>query len=433
LSLARSNVPGLAARRLAVRALDAVLQKRRPLEETIERDPELASLEPRDRAFALTLARLSCRRLGQILVTLEERLERGMPQRAGAFEAIVVVGAAQLLFMDVPDHAAVDLAIRLCREDRDAERFAGLANAVLRGIARDKRPAAGPEANLPEWIGERWSRTYGDAVTLAMAQAMAQAPPLDLTAKAEPGKWAERLGATRLATGTLRIAEPSGPVTGLPGFEDGAWWVQDAAALLPVLVLGDVRRKRVLDLCAAPGGKTAALAARGAKVTAVDRSPERMARVGQNLDRLKLSADLVVRDAAEVELDGTFDAVLLDAPCSATGTLRRHPDVLWVKRASDIPALAALQTRLLERAGHFVAPGGRLVYCTCSLEPEEGEAQVDAFLARKPEFVRVPVTADEIGGLAETVTAQGDLRTRPDMLADRGGIDGFFVARLERR
>lgn len=423
---------GLLARRIVIAAIDGVLRRRRPLDDTLRADARVASLEARDVAFVNALARITMRRFGQISVILDQRLTRGMPPRAGALEAILATGVAQLLFLDVADHAAVDLAVRLAHEDREADRYAGLVNAVLRSIARDPKPDIDTAAALPDWLGERWATIYGEATTRAMAEATLSEPPLDITAKSEPARWAKTLGGTLLPTGTIRLTGARGAVTELPGFADGAWWVQDAAALLPVAVLGEVRGKTALDLCAAPGGKTAALAARGAKVTAVDRAPERMARLAQNLDRLKLSAETLVRDVFDIDIGRQFDAVILDAPCTATGTLRRHPDVAWIKRPEDIAALAAVQAKLLARAARFVAPGGTLIYSTCSLEPEEGEEQIARFLAAEPAFRLVPISAAEIGGLDALITSAGHLRCRPDLLSELGGIDGFFVARLDR-
>lgn len=426
------DVAGLSARRVAARALEAVLRRRHPLDEALDADPAMDRLEPRDRAFARALALTTCRRLGQISETLDAHLDKGLPDRSGGLEAILSTAAAQLLFLDVPAHAAVDLAVRLVREDRDAERYAGLANAVLRAIARAPEPAAGPAANLPAWIGERWAMRWGEAVTLSMAEAHCAQAPLDLSAKDANTAWAERLGAVVLPTGTLRILAPSGPVTALPGFAEGAWWVQDAGARLPVLAAGRVKGARVADLCAAPGGKTAALAAAGAKVTAVDHSVERMTRLASNMDRLKLAVEPVVRDVRDANIGNDFDIVLLDAPCTATGTIRRHPDVAWTKRESDIASLAKLQHELLDAAARAVKVGGTLVYSTCSLETEEGEDQAVAFLARHRDFALAPIDASEVGGLGELVDRSGCARARPDMLAGSGGIDGFFVARFRR-
>ncbi len=266
-----------------------------------------------------------------------------------------------------------------------------------------------------------------------MAAELLHEPPLDLSVKSETDQWAERLGARVLPTGSLRIDQPRGPIEALAGFDEGAWWVQDAAAALPVRLMGDVRDKRVLDLFAAPGGKTAQLIAAGAEVTAVDHAPQRMERVRQNLARLHLVAETVVADALAYQPGETFDAVLVDAPCTATGTARRNPDVLYHRSLSDIADLAAIQTQALAHAARLVRPGGLLVYCTCSLEPEEGEAQVAQFLAENSDFQRVPVTAAEIGGLSTAVDANSDVRTLPGQALDGGGsLDGFFITRMRR-
>lgn len=425
-------VPGLAARRVAVAALDAVLSHARPLDEALEAALGAETLDARDRGFAHALSHAAMRRYGEFATLIGDKLERGMPPSAGALEAILVTALAQIVDLETPAHAAVDGAVRLARNDPAAARYAGLVNAVLRNILREPKPAPHPEANLPHWLGERWSRVYGAATARAMAAAQAAEPPLDLTPKAEPGTWADRLGGTLLPTGTIRVRAPHGAVTEMPGFAEGAWWVQDAGALLPVLALGDVAEKAVLDLCAAPGGKTAALAARGAHVTAVDSSPERMLRLNDNLRRLGLSAETKLADIRGLTPSPSFDAVLLDAPCTATGTLRRHPDVAWNRKPRDVATLGALQADLLDAAAAFVKPSGMLVYATCSLEPEEGEAQADAFRKRHAGFSLAPIKPAEIGGFAEALTPAGTIRTRPDMLSPQGGIDGFFVARWVR-
>jgi 16S rRNA (cytosine967-C5)-methyltransferase len=245
------------------------------------------------------------------------------------------------------------------------------------------------------------------------------------------GVWAEKLNAKLLPTGSLRL-NASGRIEAMDGFDEGEWWVQDAAAALPTKLLGDVKDRDVLDLCAAPGGKTLSLASRGARVTALDRSGPRLDRLRQNLERLSLSAEIITEDATKFAPERTWDAILLDAPCTATGTARRHPDVLHLKSAADRDRLAALQARLLAHSATLLSVGGTLVYCTCSLEPEEGPKQIEAFLAEHSEFARAPIKADEIGGLAECLTAQGDLRTLPCHLGEEGGLDGFFAARLVR-
>jgi 16S rRNA (cytosine967-C5)-methyltransferase len=288
--------------------------------------------------------------------------------------------------------------------------------------------------DMPDWLMARWQRAYGPETAHAIAAASGQEPALDISVKSDPAHWAQLLGGSVLPTGTVRTIA-HGPVPHLPGYNDGVWWVQDAAAALPAQLLGNVFSKSVADLCAAPGGKTAQLAAAGARVTAVDRSGPRLERLKQNLIRLGLTADTVTADVTEWQAE-PFDAVLLDAPCSATGTIRRHPDIPWLKRESDITTLAALQRRLLARAVELTIPGGVIVYCTCSLEPDEGIEPVTELLARDSRVRRRPIDAADVHGLAELVDHNGDLRTLPSQLPDSnpqmGGLDGFYACRLER-
>ena len=310
-------------------------------------------------------------------------------------------------------------------------------NAVLRRVAQQRETLlAEPDAvrDTPEWLIKRWTSAYGEETARTIAEANGHEPALDVTVKEDPAHWAERLRGRVLPTVTVRTLA-QGAVSLLPGFTDGAWWVQDAAASLPARLFGDVRGLRVADLCAAPGGKTAQLTQAGALVTAVDRSPARLNRLHDNLARLKLTAETVAADVLEWEAE-PFDAVLLDAPCSSTGTIRRHPDVPWLKGEAEIGVLTGLQTKLLDRAASLVKPGGTLVYCVCSLEPEEGEAQIEALLASNLNLARGPIGADEVLGKAELINARGELRTLPFHLPDAdprwGGLDGFFAARLVR-
>jgi 16S rRNA (cytosine967-C5)-methyltransferase len=430
-------IQGLAARQLAAEAVDQVLSRGMALEEAFDgARPDIRKLDSRDLALARKIAGTAMRRFGSIGLLLDALLVRGMPRKSGPLEAILVTGAAQILFLDVPDHAAVDLAVRLARADDRAQAFSGLANAVLRRLSREKAerlPGLPAAADTPRWLHRRWTDTYGPAAAAAIELVQRHEPPLDLSVKSDPAHWAERLGGRLLPTGSIRLSA-HGPIPSLAGYEDGAWWVQDAAAALPARLLGTVAGMRVADLCAAPGGKTAQLAAGGAAVTALDRAPARLDRLRDNLERLSLSAEIVAADLLSYEA-APFDAVLLDAPCSATGTIRRHPDVQWSKTAEDIGALADLQRRLLAKAADLVKPGGLLVYCTCSLEPEEGERQVEAFLASGTPFERVAIRPGEIA-IPATIDARGDLRTLPSMLPDPdpawGGLDGFFAARLRR-
>ncbi len=434
-----AEVPGLAARRIAADVLDGVLHKRRMLDEQLDgpaAHPGIKTLSDRDRALMRRLAATSLRKLGTLRKLLGRLLDRGIPTDAPRAESALLIGAAQILWMDVPDHAAVDLSVRLVQADRRAARYAGLVNAVLRRCAREGREyaeqAAAEPADIPAWLLARWTKNYGGETAHAIALALSVEPPLDLTVKDSTEQWATRLHGDILPTGTVRTLL-HGPVTMMPGFSEGNWWVQDVAAALPATLFGDVTGKSIADLCAAPGGKTAQLAHAGADVTAIDRSQNRAMRLNDNLSRLNLSARTVVADATE--WDGElFDGVLLDAPCASTGTTRRHPDIAWLKHEADIGALAALQKRLLEKSISLLKPGGTLVYCTCSLEPEEGEHAIADILDSDSSLRRVPLTSGEVGGLAEIITPEGDMRTLPCHLPHedprRGGMDGFYAARL---
>lgn len=437
--------PGLAVRRITADLLDGVLRRHIALDEQLSgkgAHPGIAALSDRDRALTRRLAATAVRRLGSLRHLLGGFLEKGFPADAPRVETILLIGAVQILWLDVPDHAAVDLSVRLAQADRRAARYAGLVNAVLRRVAQNREVLGTVDAtrDTPGWLLARWRKTYGNETARAIAAADAHEPALDLTVKQDAAEWAERLRGRVLPTGTVRMLA-QGAISLLPGFREGAWWVQDAAASLPARLLGDVRGLRVADLCAAPGGKTAQLSFAGASVTAVDRSPARLARLRDNLARLALDAEIVAADALEWQPESSnadaFDAVLLDAPCSSTGTIRRHPDVPWLKSEADIGVLTSLQQRLLDRAAKLVRPGGLLIYCVCSLEPEEGVEQISALLAREPHLARKPVAASELGGRAEFVTGDGDLRTLPFYLPDPdprwGGLDGFYAARLVRR
>jgi 16S rRNA (cytosine967-C5)-methyltransferase len=434
-----AEVPGLAARRIAADILDGVLHKHRTLDDQLEgaaAHPGLKTLSDRDRALMRRLVATILRRLGTLGHILSRLLDRGVPTDAPRAQSALLIGAAQILWMDVPDHAAVDLSVRMVQSDRRAAKYAGLINAVLRRCAREGQPlideVAAQTLDIPPWLMARWTAHYGETTAKEIAVALSHEPSLDLTVKSEADAWATRLHGEVLPTGSVRTLL-QGSVTMLPGFNDGQWWVQDAAAALPARLFGDLKGKRIVDLCAAPGGKTAQLVQGGAQVKAVDRSPNRVARLRENLGRLSLEAETVVSDGTEYPGEG-FDGVLLDAPCSSTGTIRRHPDVAWLKQDSDIVMLTALQRRLLQKAASMLKPGGTLVYCTCSLEPEEGEQAIADLLANDSSMRRAPADASEVAGLAEIVTAEGDLRTLPSHLphADSrlGGLDGFYAARL---
>ena len=437
----KAEVPGLAARRVAADILDGVLRRNRPLDEQLDdrqANHGIGLLSDRDRALARNIVSTTLRRLGTLRHLLGVMLEKGMPADAPRAESALLVGAAQILFLDVPDHAAVDLSVRIAQADRRAGHFSGLVNAVLRRITTEgaQRIAELDTAKLdtPTWLLDRWTKSYGAEIAHDIARANSQEPALDLTVPENAQDWATRLRGRVLPTGTVRMIA-HGPVSLLPGFSEGAWWVQDAAAALPARLFGDIKDKRIADICAAPGGKTAQLAAAGAHVTAVDRSERRLLRVQENLTRLHLTAQTITADATEWQAE-PFDGVLIDAPCSSTGTIRRHPDIAWLKRETDIAALADLQRRLLDRAVELVAPGGVIVYCTCSLETDEGEQQIADFLAREPRVRRKPIQSGEVAGLDSLLPPEGDLRSLPchwpDEEARMGGLDGFYAARLER-
>lgn len=439
------EVPGLAARRIAADILDGVLRRRIALDEQLSgkgMHQGIAGLADRDRALMRRLVATVLRRLGTLRHFVGGFLDKGFPADAPRVETVLLIGAAQILWLDVPDHAAVDLSVRLAQADRRASRYAGLVNAVLRRVTQNRDLVQADDAvrDTPDWLFKRWSGHYGPEVAQAIARANSHEPALDLTVKQNAAGWAERLRGRVLSTGAVRTLA-HGAISMLPGFAEGVWWVQDAAAALPARLIGDVRGLNVLDLCAAPGGKTAQLAFAGAQVTALDRSPVRLNRLRENLERLALTAEIVAADALEWPPESSaarlFDAVLLDAPCSSTGTIRRHPDVPWLKGEPEIAVLASLQQRLIDRAVALTRPGGTLVYCVCSLEPEEGERQIEALLQRNSAIARQPIRPEEVFGHAEFINADGDLRTLPMHLPDPdprwAGLDGFFAARLTRR
>lgn len=402
-------------RSAALALVGAVLDRRRGLEEALD---ALPPAEARDRAAAHRIAAAVLRRLGSLDAVLEPLLRREPPPEV---RNALRIGAAELLLLETPPHAAVASCVDLVPRP-----FAGLVNAVLRRVA-EQGPGAleeldGERLDTPGWLWTAWHGAYGPTVR-AIARAHRLPAPLDLSLL--PGTaWPE--GAERLPTGTARF--PAGTrITELPVFAEGRAWAQDAAAALPARLL-DVRPgERVADLCAAPGGKTAQLAAAGARVVAVERDGHRIQRLRENLARLSLEAELVQADAAAWDPGERFDAILLDAPCSATGTIRRHPDVPHLKRPSDIGTLAGLQRPLLAAAARLLAPGGRLVFATCSLQPEEGEAQARA---GAPGLRPDPIRPAEVPGLEGALSPEGWLRTRPDLWGGQGGLDGFFIARF---
>lgn len=419
---------GFAARAGALKLLHAVLEQGRLLEESS------VNGAPSDRAEARGLADLTLRRLNQIDDVLSRFVDRA-PKGDGL--RILRLMTAELLFHGTSPHAAVDMAVRLAKSNRTTARLSGLINAVGRRLSEQGAEiVAGQDASamaLPDWLSKRLQKDWGAEATTAIAAAHLVPAPHDLTfANPEDTKaLAQELNASVLPTQGLRLQDRP-QISALPGYAQGAWWVQDAAAAIPATLLNATEGMRVLDLCAAPGGKTLQLAAAGADVTALDISERRLERIAENLERTGFNAELVAADALEWEPETAFDAVLVDAPCSATGTIRRHPDLPHRHDGLDLRDLHNLQRTLLMRAKDWLKPGGTLVYCTCSLFKSEGERLIDSVLSETDVLAIDPISEAD-GVPAAFITSCGYLRTRPDHWPEIGHIDGFFAARLTRK
>jgi 16S rRNA (cytosine967-C5)-methyltransferase len=420
-------VPADPARKAALDLLTAALGRKAGLESALE-TAAVARLSPQDRGFARALAMATLRHLGPIDRALAARLQREPPE---AVRMILRLGAAQLFHLDVPAYAAVDSSVALTQVSPETRGFKGLVNAVLRRLQRDGAPVEPPADFAPPWLYARWRAAFGPDIAEQVAAEIAAEPATDLTPRdaADAPALAEALEAEVLPGGQLRRAG-RGRIEEWPGFTEGRWWVQDAAAAIPARVLATQPGETALDLCAAPGGKALQLAASGAQVVALDRSAARLRRLSEGLARTGLAAEIVAADAVAWDDPRTFDAVLLDAPCTASGTFRRNPDVLWTLRPGDIAKLAEVQAQLLDAAAGRVKPGGRLVYCVCSLETEEGESQAKAFLRRQPDFATAPVDPAAVGAPAAALTPEAWLRLLPHQIP--GGQDGFFLARFDR-
>lgn len=437
------EIAGLAARMSAARLLAAVIDARTSLDGLTDNEhghPQYRALDPRDRGLVRAILSTALRYRGTIGAMLSARLQRPLPGGATALSHILHVACAQILFLDVPDSAAVDLAVAHAKSDPRTARFAALVNAVLRETVRRKDVelalALASLSDAPDWFAERLVAGYGRTLADEILAMHRVETPVDFTVRGDAAFWAVQLGGSVLPTGSVRVERPAMPVPELPGFAEGQWWVQDAAAALPARLLRGIGGLRVADLCAAPGGKTAQLADAGARVTALDLSANRLARLAANLERLGIEADLVEADLRRYRPPVPFDAILLDAPCSSTGTVRRHPDVPWTKSPAEIEKLAALQRTLLDRAWGLLAPGGTLVFSNCSLDRAEGEHLIAAFLAETPDSRCDPVARDEIPGAEAFVTPEGHLRTTPAgfrfLRPESSGLDGFFAVRLKK-
>lgn len=431
--------PGLATRVAATKLLSAIVDKKTSMDGLLDAkggNPSYLVLSQQDRLLVKAILLSTLRNYNIIDAFIDRLLEKPLPNGAVSLRHILRVGAAQILFLDIPDHSAVDLAVEQANADPRNRRFTSLANAILRRMSREKKKRmpglVHKTINLPAWFYDRLINTYGEDKANNIAKMLSTPAPIDITVKSDVAGWAEKLGGTVLTDTSIRLETISGAIPSLEGFEEGEWWVQDVAASLPAKLFGDLTGKRVIDLCAAPGGKTAQLIMAGGHVTALDRSKSRLNRLGENLTRLNLSADLQLSKMEAYETDDLYDAALLDAPCSSTGTIRRHPDILWTKSEEDIGYLADLQQRLLEHSVTLVKSGGQIVFSNCSMEPEEGEQMLDVFLKNNSDKVKLEkIDPNLCIGFGGAITQLGTLRTTPDSkMGDEAGVDGFFAASL---
>ena len=451
--------PGLAARTITTTILTRVIDDGRGLDgllDTRHGPSEFRKLNDADKSLVRAIATTAFRHRGEIEFAFSKMLDRRLPKNARHLIHTLHGAAAQILFMDVPDSAAVDLAVTALKEDKRSTRFASLANAILRRMSREKESLFDnqtadqiAEMNLAPWLHKRIKKSYGRARLPAIARQHMLEPLLDITVKSDPKIWAGKLGGVHLFGNSIRVST-KGNIENWEGYQEGKWWVQDAAAHLPALLFGDIRDKKAADLCAAPGGKTAQLILAGAHVTALEISQNRLKRLQQNLERLNLKANLINTDIFEWVPDELFDAILLDAPCSSTGTIRRHPDVQWAKSPQVVDELATLQEKMILTAAHFLKPGGTLLFSNCSIDRVEGEdifARINKLTTSG--LTADPITSQEVFGLNEALTGQGTVRTLPCHLQDISppkellqekeidplrftGMDGFFAARFKR-
>lgn len=418
------------ARSTALDALAHITTDRIEVDEALARTA-FANLDARERSFAYTLV-MTCLRWGRAADhILMEYMETLLPERKQHAKWAMRMGVVQLRVLGTPDHAAVSETVELMKASKSDKAFSGLANAVLKRVAIEK-PLMEPRHAFPHWFASKWKETYSDSDFAGMAEVMVEEPALDITVPHDIFAYEKEFNAEKIGGVTLRL--PAGTsaseIVRMPGYAEGAWWVQDAAASLPVQLLGDVKGLDVLDLCAAPGGKTAQLCAAGAKVTAVDRSPSRIRRLQENMARLRMEPAIIEADIMKWEPKKQFDVILLDAPCSATGTFRRNPEIGWIRSPREHLRLAGIQRDLLERAWQWLKPGGRMVYAVCSLEPEEGENQMEWFCEQHKDAsivrpVMAPGTVPSAGW-----NLQNTLRVLPHYDRLLGGYDGFFAAHL---
>ncbi len=451
--------PGLSARLSATTIITRVIDDGRGLDGLLDTNHGPASyrsLSDADKKLVRAIATTAFRHRGEIEFALNKLLDRRLPNNARHLIHTLHTAAAQILFLDVPDSAAVNLAVTALKEEKRSSRFSSLGNAILRRMSREKETlftGQSPEGlallNIAPWLRKTIKKAYGRSRLSTIAQQHMLEPMLDITVKSDPNHWAEKLGGIPLFANSIRV-KTKGSIESWPGYKEGEWWVQDAAAHLPAQLLANIEGKNVADLCAAPGGKTAQLILAGAKVTAVEVSKNRLKRLEQNLDRLKLSANCINEDLFQWKPDQLFDAILLDAPCSSTGTIRRHPDIQWTKSPQIIETLATMQKDMVLAAVRLLKPGGTLLFANCSLDRQEGE-DVFAHICglNGSGLTADPITKDELFGLEGVITGQGTLRTLPCHLQNVSlpanlsiddefdpkrftGLDGFFAARFKR-
>jgi 16S rRNA (cytosine967-C5)-methyltransferase len=437
-------IEGLSARQAATALLGAVVDNHLGLDSLLESDTSPAAWRAldnaRDRALALAIVKSALRFRGTITALIFSMLEHPLPDNARNVRHILHVAIAQIMLLRVPESAAVNLAVEAANRDPQAKRYANLVNAVLRRLIREGdaafEVAKAKSVEAPDWLFAMLVEDYGDFSAREILAGNRSEAPLDFTVKGEAELWATQLGGIALNDTTVRVAHGQTPVPELEGFSEGAWWVQDAAAALPAILFGYVLGQHILDMCAAPGGKTAQLAYAGANVTALDVSKNRLKRVAENMARLQLQAHVVVGDARKHVPETLYDGVLIDAPCTSTGTLRRHPDVAWTKTPDDVVQLARIQFELLEAAMRLTKPGGIIVYANCSLLKAEGEFLLKRWIASRKDVTVEAVTEQRDGGLAAYVDHDGFLRTTALSYTHENpllsGMDGFFAARLRK-
>jgi len=433
-----SMADDLMGRWAALAFLEKILDDHLPLDQAFERTCRQYGdkLNARDRGFIRHLVTNSLRRLGQLDAMINHCTSKKLTSKQKKVRNILRLGIVQLLYMEVPAHAAVNCAVKMtdkCKT-RTERHMKGMVNAILRRIEREREKFSdnfSPELNLPKWLKENWQQQYGRAEVAKICESLLMEPPLDISLKPEldAQSWAQKLDGIILPTGSIRC-EAGGSIQERPGYEEGQWWVQDMAAALPAKFLGAGAGDRILDLCAAPGGKAAQSAAKGGLVTAVDLSERRLRRLEENKTRLNLDIDVVTSDILDYKPEESFRYILLDAPCSSTGTLRRHPELTRLRGPRDVADLALLQAKLLDAASDLLPIGGCLIYCVCSMQYEEGLGQIEALLKRNRKIRRKPIEETEVFGLIQCLTDKGDVQTLPHHYA--GGMDGFYIARLTK-